>query len=136
MYAPVVWQKSHLSPLYLLSLCSCPSSVCVLCVLCRLNRLQKVMVGEAGQLAHVVQLDVRDAGLSELDVRPLSRLELLRCDRNTLSFLRVSGHTLKGLHAAHNGTNITCVWSVFPLYSFSKWCTTTARTLPPLQEKM
>uniref|UniRef100_UPI003AAC9F4D PH domain leucine-rich repeat-containing protein phosphatase 1-like n=1 Tax=Centroberyx gerrardi TaxID=166262 RepID=UPI003AAC9F4D len=68
----------------------------------RLNRLQRVMVGEAGQLAHVVQLDVRDAGLEELDVRPLSRLELLRCDRNSLSLLRVSGHTLKGLHAAHN----------------------------------
>ncbi|XP_034035279.1 PH domain leucine-rich repeat protein phosphatase 1-like [Thalassophryne amazonica] len=68
----------------------------------RLNQLQTVSAGDAGQLAHVVQLDVRDAGLQELDVRALCRLELLRCDRNSLSVLRVSGHTLKSLHAAHN----------------------------------
>ncbi|KAM3875805.1 PH domain leucine-rich repeat-containing protein phosphatase 1-like [Diretmus argenteus] len=68
----------------------------------RLNWLQRVTVGEAGQLVHIVQLDVRDAGLEELDVRPLSKLELLRCDRNSLSLLRVSGHMLKGLHAADN----------------------------------
>uniref|UniRef100_A0A3P8X7Q0 PPM-type phosphatase domain-containing protein n=1 Tax=Esox lucius TaxID=8010 RepID=A0A3P8X7Q0_ESOLU len=68
----------------------------------RLNGLQKVVLGEASLLSHVAQLDVRDAGLKELDVRPLSRLELLRCDRNTLTFLRVSGIALKSLHAAHN----------------------------------
>ncbi|XP_076010618.1 PH domain leucine-rich repeat protein phosphatase 1-like [Genypterus blacodes] len=68
----------------------------------RLNRLHTVTVADAGSLLHVVQLDLRDAGLQELDIRPLSRLELLRCDRNTLSLLRVSGHALKGLHAAHN----------------------------------
>ncbi|KAL1022720.1 hypothetical protein UPYG_G00031470 [Umbra pygmaea] len=68
----------------------------------RLNRLQKVVIGEAGLLSHVAQLDVRDAGLKELDVRPLCRLELLRCDRNTLTLLRVSGLALKSLHAAHN----------------------------------
>ncbi|KAM6962656.1 PH domain leucine-rich repeat-containing protein phosphatase 1-like [Aplochiton taeniatus] len=68
----------------------------------RLNRLQSVVVGEARLLSHVAQLDVRDAGLKELDVRALSRLELLRCDRNVLTRLRVSGQALKGLHAAHN----------------------------------
>uniref|UniRef100_A0AAZ3PHZ5 PPM-type phosphatase domain-containing protein n=1 Tax=Oncorhynchus tshawytscha TaxID=74940 RepID=A0AAZ3PHZ5_ONCTS len=68
----------------------------------RLNRLQRVVVGEAGLLSHVAQLDVRDAGLEELDVRTLSRLELLRCDRNTLTLLRVSGLALKGLHTAQN----------------------------------
>ncbi|XP_044056328.1 PH domain leucine-rich repeat-containing protein phosphatase 1-like [Siniperca chuatsi] len=68
----------------------------------RLNQLQKVTVGDSEQLVHIVQLDLRDTGLQELDVRPLSRLELLRCDRNTLSLLRVSGHALKSLHAAHN----------------------------------
>ncbi|KAJ7986347.1 hypothetical protein DPEC_G00338980 [Dallia pectoralis] len=68
----------------------------------RLNRLQKVVIGEAGSLNHVAQLDVRDAGLKELDVRPLSRLELLRCDRNMLTILRVSGTALKSLQAAHN----------------------------------
>uniref|UniRef100_A0A8C4F8L0 PPM-type phosphatase domain-containing protein n=1 Tax=Dicentrarchus labrax TaxID=13489 RepID=A0A8C4F8L0_DICLA len=74
----------------------------------RLNRLQKVTVGESEQLVHIVQLDLRDTGLQELDVRPLCRLELLRCDRNALSLLRVSGHALKSLHAAHNGTKISC----------------------------
>jgi hypothetical protein len=64
-----------------------------------------VVVGEAGLLSHVAQLDVRDAGLEELDVRTLSRLELLRCDRNTLTLLRVSGLALKGLHTAQNGTH-------------------------------
>ncbi|XP_049443016.1 PH domain leucine-rich repeat-containing protein phosphatase 1-like [Epinephelus fuscoguttatus] len=68
----------------------------------RLNRLQKVTAGDPEQLVHIVQLDLRDTGLQELDVRPLCKLELLRCDRNTLSLLRVSGHALKSLHAAHN----------------------------------
>ncbi|KAI9545040.1 hypothetical protein NQZ68_039768 [Dissostichus eleginoides] len=68
----------------------------------RLNRLQRVTVGDSEQLVHILQLDLRDTGLQELDVRPLCRLELLRCDRNTLSLLRVSGHALKSLHAAHN----------------------------------
>uniref|UniRef100_A0A4W5RBG7 PH domain and leucine rich repeat protein phosphatase 1 n=1 Tax=Hucho hucho TaxID=62062 RepID=A0A4W5RBG7_9TELE len=68
----------------------------------RLNRLQRVVVGEAGLLSHVAHLDVRDAGLEELDVRTLSRLELLRCDRNTLTLLRVSGLALKSLHTAQN----------------------------------
>ncbi|KAM6922032.1 PH domain leucine-rich repeat-containing protein phosphatase 1-like [Xenentodon cancila] len=68
----------------------------------RLNQLQMVTVGDAEQLLHIVQLDLRDAGLQELDVTSLCKLELLRCDRNSLSLLRVSGHALKGLHAAHN----------------------------------
>lgn len=62
-------------------------------------------MGELGQLLNIVQLDVRDAGLQELDVRALCRLELLRCDRNSLSLLRASGHVLKSLHAAHNGSS-------------------------------
>ncbi|KAL6108454.1 phlpp1 [Pungitius sinensis] len=68
----------------------------------RLNWLQKVTVGDAEQLVHIVQMDLRDTGLQELDVTALRRLELLRCDRNTLSLLRVNGHALKSLHAAHN----------------------------------
>nr|XP_019961670.1 PREDICTED: PH domain leucine-rich repeat-containing protein phosphatase 1-like [Paralichthys olivaceus] len=68
----------------------------------RLNQLQKVTVGDSEHLVHIVQLDLRDTGLQELDVSALCRLELLRCDRNTLSLLRVSGHALKSLHAAHN----------------------------------
>nr|XP_046248077.1 PH domain leucine-rich repeat-containing protein phosphatase 1-like [Scatophagus argus] len=68
----------------------------------RLNRLHKVTVGGSEQLVHIVQLDLRDTGLQQLDVTSLCRLELLRCDRNALSHLRVSGHALKSLHAAHN----------------------------------
>ncbi|KAI3368448.1 hypothetical protein L3Q82_025461 [Scortum barcoo] len=68
----------------------------------RLNQLQKMTVGDSEQLVHIVQLDLRDTGLQELDVRALFRLELLRCDRNALSLLRVSGHALKSLHATHN----------------------------------
>ncbi|KAM9761349.1 PH domain leucine-rich repeat-containing protein phosphatase 1-like [Menidia menidia] len=68
----------------------------------RLNRLQTATVADAEQLCHVVQLDLRDTGLQELDVRSLCKLELLRCDRNSLSLLRVSGHALKALHATRN----------------------------------
>ncbi|XP_054904002.1 PH domain leucine-rich repeat-containing protein phosphatase 1-like [Poeciliopsis prolifica] len=68
----------------------------------RLNRLDKVTVADWEQLQHIIQLDVRDAGLQELDVSCLGKLELLRCDRNSLSLLRVSGHALKSLHASHN----------------------------------
>uniref|UniRef100_A0A7N8WPZ5 PH domain leucine-rich repeat protein phosphatase 1-like n=1 Tax=Mastacembelus armatus TaxID=205130 RepID=A0A7N8WPZ5_9TELE len=71
----------------------------------RLNQLLTVTVGDSEHLTHIVQLDLRDTGLQELDVRALCRLEQLRCDRNTLLVLRVSGHSLKSLHAAHNGTN-------------------------------
>uniref|UniRef100_A0A8C3A6H3 PH domain and leucine rich repeat protein phosphatase 1 n=1 Tax=Cyclopterus lumpus TaxID=8103 RepID=A0A8C3A6H3_CYCLU len=71
-------------------------------LLSRLNQLQKVTVGDSEQLVHIVQLDLRDTGLQELDVQCLCRLELLRCDRNSLSLLRVNGHALKSLHAAHN----------------------------------
>lgn len=63
-------------------------------------------VADLEQLVHIVQLDLRDTGLQELDLSFLSKLELLRCDRNLLSVLRVSGHALKSLHAAHNGTNV------------------------------
>ncbi|XP_061636292.1 PH domain leucine-rich repeat-containing protein phosphatase 1-like isoform X1 [Phyllopteryx taeniolatus] len=68
----------------------------------RLNRLQSVTMGDKQQLIHIVQLDLRDTGLQELDVRPLCKLEVLYCDRNRLSLVRVSGHSLKSLHAAHN----------------------------------
>lgn len=63
-------------------------------------------VGDPEQLVHIVHLDLRDTGLQELDVKSLCKLELLRCDRNTLTLLRVCGHALKSLHAAHNGTKI------------------------------
>ncbi|MEQ2177313.1 hypothetical protein GOODEAATRI_002291 [Goodea atripinnis] len=71
----------------------------------RMNRLQNVTMAGSEQLLHIIQLDMRDAGLQKLDVSCLGKLELLRCDRNCLSVLRVSGHALKSLHASHNGTD-------------------------------
>lgn len=68
----------------------------------RLNQLHTVTVGYTEQLAHIVQLDLRDTGLQDLDVSCLSKLEVLRCDRNSLSLLRVCGLALRSLHAAHN----------------------------------
>ncbi|CAL1592670.1 unnamed protein product [Knipowitschia caucasica] len=68
----------------------------------RLNRLHTIAAGDAEQLVHIVQLDLRDTGLRDLDVRCLSKLEVLRCDRNSLSVLRVNGQAIKSLHAAHN----------------------------------
>ncbi|CAN9500761.1 unnamed protein product [Ophioblennius macclurei] len=68
----------------------------------RLNWLQTVTVADAEQLGHIVHLDLRDTGLQQLDVSALCKLELLRCDRNALSLLRVSGHAIKSLHATHN----------------------------------
>uniref|UniRef100_A0A672FU57 PH domain leucine-rich repeat protein phosphatase 1-like n=1 Tax=Salarias fasciatus TaxID=181472 RepID=A0A672FU57_SALFA len=65
----------------------------------RLNWLQKVSVADAEQLEHIVQLDLRDTGLRQLDVSSLCKLELLRCDRNALSLLKVSGRAIKSLHA-------------------------------------
>lgn len=72
----------------------------------RLNQLHSVAAGDAEQLVHIVQLDLRDTGLRDLDVRCLSKLEVLRCDRNSLCVLRVSGRALKSLHAAHNGLKL------------------------------
>ncbi|KAM9365328.1 LOW QUALITY PROTEIN: PH domain leucine-rich repeat protein phosphatase 1-like [Pholidichthys leucotaenia] len=68
----------------------------------RLNQLQRVTLADGEQLVHILHLDLRDMGLQELDIQSLCKLELLRCDRNTLALLRVSGHALKSLHAAHN----------------------------------
>ncbi|KAM8889227.1 LOW QUALITY PROTEIN: PH domain leucine-rich repeat-containing protein phosphatase 1-like [Synchiropus picturatus] len=68
----------------------------------RLNQLQAVTPGDPQRLVHIARLDLRDAGLRQLDVRSLTRLELLRCDRNFLWALWVSGRALRSLHAAHN----------------------------------
>ncbi|MEQ2211428.1 hypothetical protein XENOCAPTIV_000524, partial [Xenoophorus captivus] len=67
--------------------------------------IDNVTMAGSEQLLHIIQLDMRDAGLQKLDVSCLGKLELLRCDRNCLSVLRVSGHALKSLHASHNGTD-------------------------------
>lgn len=86
-----------------LELILCQQRKKIFCIL-RLNQLQKVTITDSEQLVHILQMDLRDTGLQELDIQSLCSLELLRCDRNALSLLRVSGYALKSLHAAHNGT--------------------------------
>lgn len=72
----------------------------------RLNQLHTVTAGDSEQLVHVVQLDLRDTGLRDLDIQCLSKLEVLRCDRNSLGVLRVCGQALKSLHASHNALKL------------------------------
>ncbi|KAL2097267.1 hypothetical protein ACEWY4_006474 [Coilia grayii] len=68
----------------------------------RLNKISRLVPDEPDFLRHVSQLDVRDNGLTELDASLFPRLEVLHCERNRLSSLRVKGCLLKGLYAAHN----------------------------------
>lgn len=72
----------------------------------RLNQLHTVTAGDTEQLVHIVQLDLRDTGLRDLDIQCLSKLEVLRCDRNSLGVLRVCGQALKSLHASHNALKL------------------------------
>lgn len=68
----------------------------------RLNKISRLLPDEPDFLRHVSQLDVRDNGLTELDAALFPRLEVLHCERNRLSSLRLKGCMLKGLYAAHN----------------------------------
>lgn len=69
----------------------------------RLNRISSVVPDEPDFLRHVTQLDVRDNRLSELDASLFPRLEVLHCQRNRITRLRLRGSTLKALHASNNG---------------------------------
>lgn len=58
---------------------------------------------EPDLLRHVTQLDVRDNGLTELDASVFPRLEVLHCERNCITSLKVKGCLLKGIYASNNG---------------------------------
>lgn len=58
---------------------------------------------EPDLLRHVTQLDVRDNRLTELDASVFPRLEVLHCERNHISSLKVKGCLLKGIYASNNG---------------------------------
>ncbi|KAK3546624.1 hypothetical protein QTP70_031306 [Hemibagrus guttatus] len=68
----------------------------------RLNRISSVIPDEPDFLRHVTQLDVRDNRLSELDASLFPRLEVLHCQRNRITRLRLKGSTLKALYASNN----------------------------------
>ncbi|KAM3929474.1 PH domain leucine-rich repeat-containing protein phosphatase 1 isoform 2-T2 [Leptodactylus fuscus] len=68
----------------------------------RLNEIKNVLVDEVDFLLHVIQLDLRDNRITDLDVSPLSNLEVLHCERNRLTSLKISGYYLKALHISSN----------------------------------
>ncbi|XP_073777896.1 PH domain leucine-rich repeat-containing protein phosphatase 1 isoform X1 [Danio rerio] len=68
----------------------------------RLNQISSVLRDEPEFLRGVTQLDLRDNCLQELDASVFPRLEVLHCQRNRISQLRVCGAALKALHASNN----------------------------------
>ncbi|KAI1901335.1 hypothetical protein AGOR_G00033250 [Albula goreensis] len=68
----------------------------------RLNRIGEVVPEEADFLRHVTQLDLRDNVLQDLDVSIFPRLEVLHCERNSLTSLLLRGGPLKALYASAN----------------------------------
>ncbi|XP_059420178.1 PH domain leucine-rich repeat-containing protein phosphatase 1 [Carassius carassius] len=68
----------------------------------RLNQISAVLPDEPEFLHHVTQLDVRDNRLSELDASVFPRLEVLHCQRNRLTRLRLRGCSLKAVYASSN----------------------------------
>uniref|UniRef100_A0A3Q2PJX0 protein-serine/threonine phosphatase n=1 Tax=Fundulus heteroclitus TaxID=8078 RepID=A0A3Q2PJX0_FUNHE len=68
----------------------------------RLNKISVMVPDEPDLLRHVTQLDVRDNGLTELDASIFPRLEVLHCERNHITCLKVKGALLKGIYASNN----------------------------------
>ncbi|XP_075682830.1 PH domain leucine-rich repeat-containing protein phosphatase 1 isoform X1 [Rhinoderma darwinii] len=68
----------------------------------RLNEIKSLLVDEVDFLLNVTQLDLRDNKMTDLDVTSLSNLEVLHCERNLLTSLKISGYYLKTLYASSN----------------------------------
>ncbi|XP_037538117.1 PH domain leucine-rich repeat protein phosphatase 1 [Nematolebias whitei] len=68
----------------------------------RLNKISVMVPDEPELLRHVTQLDVRDNRLMELDASVFPRLEILHCERNRITSLKVKGCLLKGIYASNN----------------------------------
>uniref|UniRef100_UPI00398F04A9 PH domain leucine-rich repeat-containing protein phosphatase 1 isoform X2 n=1 Tax=Pristiophorus japonicus TaxID=55135 RepID=UPI00398F04A9 len=68
----------------------------------RLNRISKLDVADMDFLQHVTHLDLRDNKLSTLDATVFGDIEVLHCERNQLTSLKISGFFLKNLYAASN----------------------------------
>lgn len=67
----------------------------------RLNAVRS-LVADVDFLLNITQLDLRDNSMTELDVTTLSNLEVLHCERNHLTSLKMSGYYLKALYASSN----------------------------------
>ncbi|XP_057713929.1 PH domain leucine-rich repeat protein phosphatase 1 [Corythoichthys intestinalis] len=68
----------------------------------RLNKISNMVPDEPDLLRHVTQLDVRDNRLTQLDASVFPRLEVLHCERNRITSLKVKGCLLKGIYASNN----------------------------------
>ncbi|KAM8838844.1 PH domain leucine-rich repeat-containing protein phosphatase 1 [Synchiropus picturatus] len=68
----------------------------------RLNKISSMVPDEPDLLRHVTQLDLRDNGLTELDVSVFPRLEILHCERNSITSLKAKGCLLKAVYASSN----------------------------------
>ncbi|XP_078055913.1 PH domain leucine-rich repeat-containing protein phosphatase 1 [Mustelus asterias] len=68
----------------------------------RLNRISKLEVDDVDFLQHVTHLDLRDNKLIALDATIFENIEVVHCERNHLTSLKVSGYFLKNLYAASN----------------------------------
>ncbi|XP_073534762.1 PH domain leucine-rich repeat-containing protein phosphatase 1 [Phyllobates terribilis] len=76
----------------------------------RLNEIQSLLVDEVDFLLHVTQLDLRDNKMTDLDVTSLSNLEVLHCERNHLTSLKISGYYLKALYTSSNALTHLAVY--------------------------
>ncbi|XP_072366209.1 PH domain leucine-rich repeat-containing protein phosphatase 1 [Scyliorhinus torazame] len=68
----------------------------------RLNRITNLDVADVDFLQHVTHLDLRDNKLIALDATVFENIEVIHCERNHLTSLKVSGYFLKNLYAASN----------------------------------
>ncbi|XP_059801204.1 PH domain leucine-rich repeat-containing protein phosphatase 1-like [Hypanus sabinus] len=68
----------------------------------RLNYIAKLEAADMDYLQHVTHLDLRDNKLIVLDCTVFQNIEVLHCERNQLTSLKVSGYFLKTLYAASN----------------------------------
>ncbi|XP_040209534.1 PH domain leucine-rich repeat-containing protein phosphatase 1 isoform X2 [Rana temporaria] len=68
----------------------------------RLNAVRRLVADDVDFLLNITQLDLRDNNVTELDVTMLSNLEVLHCERNHLTSLKISGYYLKALYASSN----------------------------------
>nr|XP_015209710.1 PREDICTED: PH domain leucine-rich repeat-containing protein phosphatase 1 [Lepisosteus oculatus] len=68
----------------------------------RLNKICRVIPEEPEFLRHITHLDLRDNQLQEVDATVFTKLEVVHCERNQLTTLKVNGCLLKGLYASTN----------------------------------
>uniref|UniRef100_A0A8C4RXW7 protein-serine/threonine phosphatase n=1 Tax=Erpetoichthys calabaricus TaxID=27687 RepID=A0A8C4RXW7_ERPCA len=90
----------------------------------RLNRIKELILNGSNCLQNVTYLDLRDNQLMELDSTAFGKLEVLHCERNQLTALKVNGFLIKGLHASCNDVslNTAVFFKLFINFSNSRNC--------------